>query len=331
MLFSEGKLLEKGFVSVGAGVTRRLNVQGRRISTTMGLVSRKYAVPFVTQCQGRTAKTLDSRVLQGLCSHLICLQGLRSGGRAMLTSVRRRKGLARRLHTRVLTTRARITISSLCHPCHPGHHAHTAVTGRGNLRPLTGLVLLRGVAISPLRRTGGCIGPRGRITAPRRTLGKTGSVLTRNVSSGTSFHARVHRLAVGRNRLLSTTGSPSTRSICRVCCSFGRKLSGLTKRHVLTVGHKRGRGFLAMGVRTPASHVLSCLSQGVVAGPRTFATPILRRTLRSTCGQLVTPTVRHRVQGSLFRGTRSNTVHMFNGGLRRLLVRPPVTNRIMLN
>lgn len=155
----------------------------------MRLVSRNGAVPFVSECEGRTAKRLGSRRLEGLCRYLMCLEGLRRGGRRMVSDVRRRKGLARRLGGRVLTTRALITMRSLCHPCHPGQHAHTAVTGRGKLRPLTTLVALRGAG-RPLRgTTRTCVSRRGNIRDTGSTVDKTYSVVTRDVSSRTTCEA----------------------------------------------------------------------------------------------------------------------------------------------
>lgn len=298
--------------------------------TTIGLVSRNGAVPFVSQCEGRTANSLGSRRLHALFRELACLEGLRSGGGRMLGDVRSRNGLARRLGGRVLSTRALIMMRSLCEPCHPGHHAHTAVTGRGKLRPLTSVVLLR-VASGPMRRrTETCISRRGNIGGITRTLGKTGSVVTRHVSSRTSCHVCVHGLAAGGKDVSSATGGTRARSMCRVCCRFRRPIEGLTKRHVLTLGHNRGRGFVAIGMGTPRRSVLHCLGGEIVGGSGPGAAPVLGTIMRSDCGHLVKPTVRQRVHDSLASGTRSNTVRMFNGGLRRLLVRPPVTNGIML-
>lgn len=259
------------------------------------------------------------------------MEGLRSGGTRILNDVRRRNGLAPRLGGRVRTTRALIIMRSLCHPCHPGHHAHTVVTERGNLKPLTSVVLLR-VAGGPLRRrTGTFLSRRGRIGAIRRTVDNTESVVTRRVSSRTSCHVDVHGEAVSGKAVYYGTESRGRRSMCRVCCSFRRPIGGLTNRHILTLGHNRGRGFLAIGVLTPRRRVVHCLRGRIVIHSGPCAAPILGRTVRSDCGHLVKPTVRHRVQDTLARTTRSNTVRIFNGGLRRLLVRPPVTKRMILN
>lgn len=76
---------------------------------------------------------------------------------------------------------------------------------------------------------------------------------------------------------------------------------------------------------------MECLREGIVHARGPCAAPMLGRAVTSDCGHLVKPTVRHRIEGRLARGTRSKTVRIFKGGLRRLLVRPPVTNGIILN
>lgn len=85
----------------GGVVTTTLGISMRRMSGALSLLSKKTAVPFVDQCQGRTAKKLSRMRVNRVGSEGSGLYRLTGQGRAVLSAVRRRNGLARRLHGHV--------------------------------------------------------------------------------------------------------------------------------------------------------------------------------------------------------------------------------------
>ncbi len=280
---------------------------------------------------------MGSAALEGFSRELGCLEGLRSGGRGVVGEVGRLKGLSSNLGGGVRGTGALIRLRSLCHPCGDGGRAETAGTHRGNLRPLTMMVVGRSAARGVGGLTGGCVASR--IGARRRTVRNTRSVVTRRVSSGSRFEGGVERGAFCAKRVRAGTGGGSRSARCSLCCGCSRGVGGVPPREVLTVGETRGRNMVGKGVAYSDSRVARCLGERVLGGisgvPRGVrcgpgAAPVVGRTVVSTCGELVSPTVRERVEGCLARGTRRGSVRIFTGGLGRLLVRDPLIKGAVL-
>lgn len=210
----------------------------------------------------------------------------------------------------------------MCLPCGPGHGAHTRTTQRGKLRPLTALLLLRHRGrLSDHLPTfiGKSIGSR------RSTLGNTHSVVTRRIDRSRHTHGRLHGRFSQRTIVASgIIGNGRRRTTgCHSCFSFDRPLGHYSSRHLLTVHQKRSRNLLGMDV-DPSSRRYTkqlrrvCIHNGGRYDHR------MNRTIHSTCGQLLGPSVRARFSTLDGRGTSRRTVHIFTKGLERLLLTPPL-------
>lgn len=281
-------------------VTTRLGLHRTRILTALSLFTRKTAIPFITHCHGRHAKGLSRIRLQRVTRQFRCLARLRSHHRAILTRVSSRKGLAPNLGTTVLTYRRGARLRSLCLPCQPGQHAHTAVTGRGKLRSLTRRVRTDGRSKRQLglpRITRKFIGTRGNITAIRRTLRKTTSVLTRRITRQTSLHHCIQSRLLGRKRVDTDVGGsrPRNDAGCRVCQTCRTPIHSVTSRGLLTLLQKRQRNILGIDLSLRTSPVLGALTGHAIGAPIPRLHRFCRTLVRSTCGHLVGPSLADRI------------------------------------
>lgn len=174
-----------------------------------------------------------------------------------------------------------------------------------------------------------------RIGSRRSTLGKTHSVLTRRVDRSRQSHGLVHgrfrHRTLVRSGIIGKGRTRRTSTGCHSCFSFYRPLGGYSSRHLLTLHQKRSRNILGMAVFPRSRSVYGRHLRELFMQTGGRYTRRIRRTLASTCGHLLGPTVRARFTTLDGRGTSRRTVQMFTRGLHRLLLTPPLKRGQIVN
>lgn len=156
--------------------------------------------------------------------------------------------------------------------------------------------------------------------------------MTRRIDRSRHTQGDIHGTFTHRNALATgIIGNGRRRTAgCHSCFSYSRSLGQYDSRHLLTVQHTRTRNLLGIDVDPSSRRYIRQLRHRFIQDGGPYKRRITR-TIRSSCGHLLGPSVRARFTARDGRHTSRRTVGMFTRGLHRLLLTSPLKRGHIVN
>ncbi len=310
-------------------LARELGFELRQVQATAALLDDGNTVPFITRYRKEATGGLDEDQLRRLAERMAYLRGLEARRAEVLATLTQARQLTPELATALAAADTLQAIEDLYLPFRPKRRTRAQAARELGLEPLAQLLLARQSDITPAKAAAPFLSEQVVDTAA--ALAGARDIIAEQVAETAKVRQSV-REATRRSaslRIAKKAGAKDEKGTFQQYYDFSQPLAALPPHRILAINRGEREGVL--GVELDATHeaFIGSLQRRYAPGD-SWMDGELRAAVADGYKRLLAPAVERELRSELSAKAEQHALVVFAANLRRLLLQPPLRDRVVL-
>ena len=310
-------------------LARELGFELRQVQATAALLDDGNTVPFITRYRKEATGGLDEDQLRRLAERMAYLRGLEARRAEVLTTLTQAGQLTPELATALAAADTLQAIEDIYLPFRPKRRTRAQAARELGLEPLAQLLLARQSDITPEKAAAPFLSEHVADTAA--ALAGARDIIAEQVAETAKVRQSV-REATRRSaslRIAKKAGAKDEKGTFQQYYDFSQPLAALPPHRILAINRGEREGVLSVELDATHEAFIGSLQRRYALGD-SWMDGELRAAVADGYKRLLAPAVERELRSELSTKAEQHALVVFAANLRRLLLQPPLRDRVVL-
>ena len=310
-------------------LARELGFELRQVQATAALLDDGNTVPFITRYRKEATGGLDEDQLRRLAERMAYLRGLEARRAEVLATLTQAGQLTPELATALAAADTLQAIEDIYLPFRPKRRTRAQAARELGLEPLAQLLLARQSDITPEKAAAPFLSEHVADTAA--ALAGARDIIAEQVAETAKVRQSV-REATRRSASLhiaKKAGAKDEKGTFQQYYDFSQPLAALPPHRILAINRGEREGVLSVELDATHEAFIGSLQRRYALGD-SWMDGELRAAVADGYKRLLAPAVERELRSELSTKAEQHALVVFAANLRRLLLQPPLRDRVVL-
>jgi uncharacterized protein len=310
-------------------LARELGHQQRQVEATAALLDDGNTVPFITRYRKEATGGLDEEQIRLLADRLAYLRGLEARRAEVRAALDQGGHLTPELDAALAAAETLQAVEDIYLPFRPKRRTRAQVARELGLGPLAEQLLARSAGPTPAAAAAPFLSEQVPDTAA--ALAGARDIVAEHVAETAKVRQAV-REATRRSaslRVGKKEGATDEKGVYQQYYDFSQPLAALPPHRILAVNRGEREGVLSVDLEATHDAFVGSLQRRYAPGD-TWVDAELRAAVADGYKRLLAPAVERDLRAELTERAEQHALTVFAANLRRLLLQPPLRNRVVL-